>query len=377
MLSRACRHSAGRIAFHPYQSTPIRQYAQRSKGARPDIATARAIEAEYSANAGLNAVEQRANGDPITPPRSTLPPPLNLPERDKSQGTFVYLLRLGRAYGTFYKEGIKAVWFNYKASRLLEERITKELGAKDRFDAAARGLITRSDWQILKRNGHDISKLPLFGVLVVVFGEWLPLLVPWIPGAVPSTCYIPSQIRGMRTELEERRRISFRMGNVEPTDYPALMGESAGKEQPWTMTSAEHARSVVSRLRDDQLHHISSSLGLHSRLWDRVQLHPFRSLMRRRITNHLRYLAIDDRLLVHAGQPHRLPPSELERACEERGLDVLGRPEATLRDHLTWWLQRQEQDKGRGRAMLSMLFRRLAIREWVQLHLDANDRSQA
>ena len=371
------RHASIRI-LSIYRPNLRRQYAQPT---RPDIATTKAIEANYSAKAALHAIESRQLSDPINPPRSTLPPPLDLPERNKDQNVALYWFRIGRAYGTFYKEGVKAVWFNNKAAKLLRERIKNELKVESDADAALKGVITRSEWQILQRNNHDMGRLPLFGLLVLVFGEWLPLFVPFMPGVVPGTCRIPKQVRGMREKGEERRRVSFRTANFEPEvgqlRFEEAKERATGEVHKWPMASAEYVRTILQPLRDDQLHHLSTTLGLHSSMWDRVQLYPFRALMRRRLMKRLQYLALDDRLLNRFSSKAKLSQVELEFACEVRGLDVLGRPEHVLRENLEWWLKRQDEDEGRGKAAISMLFRRLVIRDWVGLHLKAaNDREQ-
>ncbi|KAK3637013.1 hypothetical protein LTR56_013909 [Elasticomyces elasticus] len=363
------RHGLLRVISAPYQ--PHRRYAQPTPR-RPDVATAKAISNEYSAKAALAIIESRSPGDPVNPARSTLPPPLDLPERDAQQNFFLYWFHIGRAYGTFYKEGVKAVWFNNKATRLLRERIKQEMKVGGEKEAASQGLISRSEWQLLQRNNHDIGKLPLFGLLAVIFGEWLPILVPFLPGVVPGTCRIPKQVRGMRAAAEERRRIIFRTANFEPEQGQLSFDATGTQGKAWPVASADYIQMLLKQMRDDQLHHLSTTLGLHSRLWDRVQLYPIG--MRRKLTKHLQYLSLDDRLLSEAPSSSRLSVVELEEACTERGLDVLGRPEATLRENLSWWLKRQEEDRGRGRAMLSMLFRRSATREWVKLHLDANKR---
>ncbi|EMD00316.1 hypothetical protein BAUCODRAFT_57834, partial [Baudoinia panamericana UAMH 10762] len=287
------------------------------------------------ANAALVAIESRSAIDPVNPPLSTLPPPLDLPTRN-GDITFSYLWNLSRAYGGFYKEGVKAVWYNWRAARLLRERLAKEANVKDTDEAAMKGLLKRSEWQLLQRNDHDIGKLPLFGVMVLLFGEWLPLLVPFIPTAVPSTCRIPSQIRGMREKAEARRRVSFREGYPEPSKEQVVAAEESSA--PWPTTTAPYVRSLLGRLRSDQLLHLSSTFDLHFRLWDWLQLPPSRFLMQRSLSKRLQYIAVDDRLLAQAGGAAKLTGPELERACEERGLDVLGRKDAVLRDNLTWWL---------------------------------------
>ena len=344
----------------------------------PAIDTA-ALPKPDTVKSALNIVEANAKHDPVNAPSSTLPPPLNLPTRG-SESTIYYYYRIGRAYGTFYKEGLKAVWFNHKAAKLLKERITKEGGAKDVTDAVAKGLLTRSDFQVLARNSHDIGKLPLFGLLVLIFGEWLPLIVPFIPNAVPGTCRIPKQVRGMREKAEERRRLSFKQGITEPStdqlpnEKLQHLGERKDVTASWPMAfNNEYRGLMLKSFRDDQLYHLSSTLGLHSRLWDRIQLSPPSFLLRRAISKRLQYVTQDDLLLLHNGKTTELTPDELHIACEERGLDILGKRDDKLHKNLSWWLKRQQEDAGWGRAMLAMLFRRLAIREWVKLHVRANN----
>lgn len=293
----------------------------------------------------------------------------------------MYYYRLGRGYGKFYWVGIKAVWFNYQAAKLIRERVHKETGNKVDKSAIVRHL-TRSEFQMLERNSHDIGKLPLFGLLTMIVGEWLPLFVPFMPGIVPGTCRIPSQTENLRRKSEERRRHSFRSAVPDP----AILSESApsaAKSTPsssdqavlWATAQREQAATLVMQLRDDQLHHLSCVLNLHSRLWDRIQLAPPSFLLRRALAKRFAYLTTDDQLLVKYGGANKLAAEELTIACEERGLDVVGAPHDTLRSQLSWWLARQKEDKGAGRAILAMLFRRLAIRDWVDMNVQANRES--
>ena len=354
----------------------IRQYAQQRKplphGSRQAATSAPPpLPKPDPVRSALTIEAANAQHDAINPPRSTLPPPLSLPTRG-SETIFVYWFNIGRAYATFYKNGVKAVWYNYKATRLLKARIA----TKDIAEAAQKGLITRSEFQLLKRNDRDIGKLPLFGVLVLILGEWLPLFVPLMPNAVPGTCRIPKQVTGMREKAEQRRRISFRQGITIPSDQQVSAMESGSRttQAAWALAfDPDHRRTLLRSLRDDQLHHLSSTLTLHSRLWDRIQLPPPAFLLRRAINKHLAYVAQDDFLLLKSdGAASRLSPDELQTACEERGLDVLGRKDEVLVQSLRWWLRRQEEDAGSGRVVLAMLFRRLVMREWVRVNVRAN-----
>ena len=286
----------------------------------------------------------------------------------------MYYYRMGRAYGSFYWRGIKAVWLNYQASKVLRGRLLAEAGTSSWSNvsrAAMLRLITRAEFQVLERNNRDIGKLPFFGLLVALFGEWLPLVVPFIPGAVPGTCRIPQQVRGMRSTAEQRRGISFRQGIKEPSKEQIVDAESetpdGDKLGKWPMVQKNYVSRMVGQLRDDQLHHLSSTLNLHNRLWDRIQLPPPSFLLRRGLSRRLAYLTTDDFLLIRHGGVPRLSTVEVSIACEERGIDVLGKREETLRDFLVGWLARQRDNEGHGSAILTMLFRRLAISDLIRV----------
>ena len=215
--------------------------------------------------------------------------------------------------------------------------------------------MNRADFQQLERNARDIGKLPFFGLLVLLFGEWLPLLVPFIPNRVPGTCRIPKQVDGMREKSEKRRRWAFRAGDVPEPDAGQLSVQDGGK---WRMTDRANVREVMKGLDPRQLMHLSCVLNQHGALWDRLQVTPPAGLLRRAVCARVQYLALDDFLLVEAGGPAGLKSEEVVIACEERGIDVLGKPEEKLRSELQTWVQKQKKDDGRGWAMMEMLFKR-------------------
>jgi hypothetical protein len=306
----------------------------------------------------------------LNPPPTTLPPPLDLPTRS-SESYPIYLYRIGRAYGTFYKDGLKAVWHNHKDASALKKRIVSDLNARKpnlasplsaskrwsvfRDEAVLRGVVKRAEFQLLERNARDIGKLPFFGLLVLMFGEWLPLLVPFIPNRVPGTCRIPKQVRGMREKSEGRRRVSFRSGVPEPKEAGKVAVEGGGK---WRVTERKGVEGVLKSLDQKQLVHLSSVLNTHGGIWEKVGILPPVALLRMAVGAMMQYIALDDFLLVEAGGPGGLSREEVMIACEERGIDVLGKEEEKLRAELKAWVKKQEKDDGRGRAMVEMLFRR-------------------
>lgn len=307
----------------------------------------------------------------VNPPDTTLPPPLDLPTKCPQDSQFIHLFRIGRAYGTFYKDGLRNVWRNHKAASALKKRVVADLNARKpdlaspasasqrwsafRDEAVQRGVVRRAEFQQLERNARDIGKLPLFGFLVLIFGEWLPLLVPFIPNRVPGTCRIPKQVMGMRKKSEERRRWAFRAGDVPEPEAGQLSVQDGGS---WRMADRANVKEVLKNLGPRQLMHLSCVLNQHGVFWDKLQVTPPAAMLRRAVCARVQYLALDDFLLVEAGGPAGLKSEEVVIACEERGIDVLGKPEEKLRAELLSWVKKQEKDDGRGWAMMEMLFKR-------------------
>lgn len=351
-------------------------------------------------------------GDGINAPRSTLPAPLNRPSRDPDTSTPVYYFRLGRAFGKFYWAGVKATWANHKLARSLRSQIRRANGSATQprllglrpppllveieVFLQRGGKLDRSAFVLLTREAHDFGKLPLFALLVAVFGEWLPLIVPFIPGTVPLTCRIPSQVEGMRKAGEERRGLSFRAGVVGPREEELVaMKERIGKAREIARQGEQEARKLKEEYEEvvldlpeqegrdvmdvrttpqimlanrmtevlgrDQMVHVSTTLNLHGKIWDRVGLTPYlTSFLAGKISKRLQYLNLDDTLLLaDRTKGHRqLSFPELELACEDRGIDVTGRKEDELRKDLSKWFDGRQKDQGYGEQVFNMLFKR-------------------
>ncbi|QIX00145.1 hypothetical protein AMS68_005662 [Peltaster fructicola] len=302
------------------------------------------------------------------PPTSTRPPPIITVER-RGQSLPAYLWKLARTYGGFYKSGVKAIFANRKLAQEVRERLQKSTGDHSSGDTAllvtavAQGQVNRSEFQLLKRNAHDMLRAPIFGVLVLLLGEWLPLFMPFAPYLPPLTCRIPSQITSMRSKTEERRRWVFRQGIQEPAYKP----EANGDQQPSSSAAdPTQARRLIQSLKQEQVFHLSCVLNLHGRIWERLQIAPPSMLLQRRLARRLSYLVQDDLLLHKASGARDLVRDELLIACEERGLDVVGPPEEKLRLYLGNWLKKQAQDNGKGQAMLHMLFRSCIASDMLQ-----------
>jgi hypothetical protein len=301
-----------------------------------------------SISSTTNAV---VKGDKINASSTTLPAPLDIPSRGKDQSTFKYALQAGKLYISFYKTGIKNIWHNYKQAKELKHRLnstqTPQLppgpDAKTQKNVYAKYVLTRAELQFLRRSQHDMNRVPIFALLFAIVGEWLPLIVIFFTPIVPYTCRIPRQIEKSRRALEETRRKSFR-GEIDGY-IPTMKLRSRG--------GGETVRGLED-LEKGQLMHISRSLGLHSRLWDYTKgFAPGSGILKWRVKRHLEYLEKDDVLLVRDGGIKNLNKEEVLLACEQRGIDILGRKEEYLKDVLERWI------KGRREGMvLGMLLSR-------------------
>ncbi|QDS71525.1 hypothetical protein FKW77_005113 [Venturia effusa] len=301
-----------------------------------------------SSSKALASKHDKVNASP-----TTLPAPLDVPDREKGQSRFSYVLKAGKAYLGFYKTGIKNIYFNYKVAQELRAKLEKtrtpqlppspttENGKRGKRGGGGGGgggggvenaytefILTRAEFQFLRRVRYDLTRVPIFALLFAIVGEWLPLIVILFTPIVPYTCRIPRQIEKTRRTLEERRRKSFRgvIDGYVPTPL------RRGTEGDWVRGLEECEKG--------QLMHISRSLGLHSALWDYSRgLFPGSGILRYRLGRYLKYLERDDALLVRDGGVRKLNWEELLLACEQRGIDVLGRREEGLREVLERWLE--------------------------------------
>jgi hypothetical protein len=210
------------------------------------------------------------------------------------------------------------IYKNFQASRPLQRVLTDKHNSS-LSAAISSGAFSRSDFQLLNRNWHDIKRVPAFALVFMICGEFTPLVVIAVSNIVPWTCRIPRQIESDRKKLEERRRGSFRNLTIPPP-----------------------SRGGVKGLEREQLMHISTSLGLSSRIWDWFDVLLTDGLLRRKVGRRAEYLGMDDGLIREGGGVRGLVEEEIRMACVERGIDVLGRSEGDLRTELGAWLRSVE-----------------------------------
>jgi len=250
------------------------------------------------------SIKVSADTDIINGPSTTRPPILETPERAPNQPFFFkYALALGKSYVAFYKTGVKAILTNYKDTRPIQTRLNQAYKG-DLQKAVKEGGLNRREFQLLTRNWHDIKRVPAFGLVLLVCGEFTPFVVLALSNVVPWTCRIPKQIDAERRKLEQRRwcsSLNLKFGPAGPPKHLAEFGRM-------------------------ELLHIDWSLGLSSSVWDWI--FPGKlpglptSIVRRRVQDRVKYLAMDDALIVRAGGVRGMNEEETRMACVERGIDV-------------------------------------------------------
>ncbi|PSR90887.1 hypothetical protein BD289DRAFT_204298 [Coniella lustricola] len=265
------------------------------------------------------------------PPATTRPAPLDRPIRTPQTSTFKHLFSTGKAYLAFYKTGLKniylntrLVWAHDNAHRPPPPAVMYDNGPIVRYVSnpnppSARPIEdgTRAMVLLRRRWRHDVRRLPIFALILLICGEFTPFVVLGIPSAVPLTCRIPRQVEKLRRKAEERRRASF-----------ALLGWDGAKDG----SDFSHFPTLSP---SQTITHIARALNLTTPLWESI---PLLSGTRRKVRRHLAFLEKDTALLLQAGGLPALEDDEVPLACEDRGINVLGRDLDTLKAELQAWV---------------------------------------
>lgn len=314
--------------------------ANKSKSKDKDSKKAVLTVASRSSTPSPTAPSPSATLSPTAanPPATTRPPPLDLPTRAPGTGTASHLYQTGKAYLVFYKTGLKHVYLNTRLVWSLDAAGGIPTDSSSSSSSAsppvtrvpAHGGTTRAGFLLRRRWAHDVCRLPLFALILLVCGELTPFFVLTLPGAVPLTCRIPRQVDTILAKTEERRRRSFAQLRQAAT---ALQQNGSTQQEPTRQDAPATA-------------HIARSLNLVSRLWDTLGVPDavLASVAGRKVRAHLAFLEEDTRLLCQAGGVDALEDAEVVLACADRGIDVVTGAKkvdvATLRRRLHQWVAR-------------------------------------
>ncbi|PHH76676.1 hypothetical protein CDD82_3893 [Ophiocordyceps australis] len=271
----------------------------------------------------------------VNPPASTRPPPLISPDSSAFESRPRYYLELAKTYLRFYRDGLKGVW----TSRSLLRQKLARTPADDRPSLMRPDYVPRSfsraDWVLLWRVRHDLLRLPLFGLVMLVFGELTPLVVIVMDGVVPYTCRIPRQVQKGLQGAEQRRQRAFQQLESRCPHGPL-------------------SPNLTPRLAQA---HVLRTLDLAGHVWDSVGFIP-PGIWHVKGNLRMAFLMGDDINLVQDGGVTGLMPDELRIACSDRGIDVLGKSNTELRLWLGDWLRltasSSRQDRRRRMATLML-----------------------
>lgn len=272
----------------------------------------------------------------LNPPASTRPPSLDLPAKDPQVSKFSYLLAVGKAYIRFYKTGVKAVFANRRAlhATLASKPVEADRRPPSVWTPSHVPIsYSRADWLLLWRVRHDLLRVPLFALVLLVCGEFTPLVVIAIDGVVPYTCRLPRQIAASMNKAEQRRRESFE--HLESTYPQGLLAPDV----------PHHAIKA----------HVLRSLHLAGVMWDRLGFIP-PPVWQVKGTLRMAFLEGDDKLLLQDGGLSGLEVDELRIACAERGIDVIGQGDGEMRRLLGDWLRlTASEDAAERRKRMTVL----------------------
>ncbi|KAH5810545.1 hypothetical protein HBI88_214700 [Parastagonospora nodorum] len=266
----------------------------------------------------------------LNPPDFTYAPALNVPARAEKQSFISHLWKCGRAYLSFYKSGVA----NTRQTAKLARSLRAKAGPTGTVDDAAQ--LTRAEWQVVRRSRKDMLRLPAFGVIFLVFGEWTPLLVKFLTPIIPEPCRVPGQVEADLRKREARRMDRQNKGVERMTrlskreDVPAQVkpvGSGSEGLRHKNFETDEHFMLYVESTRYD----------CHGRVWDLINVTPPRWLLRRNLARTVEYLKKDDELIIRDGGWQALGDREVRRACVERGIYVLGKTDEECRRFLGEW----------------------------------------
>ena len=253
-----------------------------------------------------------------------------------SEAYLKYLYRCGRSYITFYKQGVRNVRTTLKLAKTLREKARR---AGVQKEGEMDKVLTRAEWQVVLRSRADKIRLPAFGALLLVFGEWLPLLVIYLTPVVPEPCRIPAQVERSRRKGEQRRTERERRLAIDAARLVAK-DRVAGSTNPVNIRPQAVNMEILEKADLYTLLNLDIRFGIQPKIWDWLFMTPPKAMLKYGLKNRISYLQKDDSAIKRDGGFQALNALEVERASAERGIRVLGRKEAELRKELAAWFEK-------------------------------------
>ncbi|KAG0154790.1 hypothetical protein PDIDSM_360 [Penicillium digitatum] len=273
----------------------------------------------------------------INAPTSTHPTPLTTPSSlPPSAGAADKLKRyveFGRAYVTFYKTGLKNVYHNYRASLPLRRKLglpayiptspprtRTHNNNRSAPSIAQEDKLGRAQFQLVRRSARDVRRMIPFALILIVCGEFTPLVVPIFGSAItPATCRVPSQVEKERIAATVRKLVALDVFVAANKDWSVHVLKAGSAEQ-WALLAGCFADPVwVAGARSADVLRACAVFGLVKR-HDKTAGESLAGLVYRpRLARYADYLAIDDGMIRVGGGVRAMNATEVQIAVEERG----------------------------------------------------------
>ncbi|SGZ54080.1 CIC11C00000001211 [Sungouiella intermedia] len=200
----------------------------------------------------------------------------------------------------------QVLYMNFVENRSKNENTSSDVIRTDKAVATTVDeglfLLTRAEFQLLKRTPSDFAKIPMFAVLVAIFMEMTPVLCYTFPEVTPSTCVLPSILpRIWNSKTGKKLRESITAESAAPLD--------------------DYAMKTAYNMPLEHVHLLTGALRLKSK-YIPLAMYP-ESVLRARLQNYYNYLTVDNYYLSGlngGGNLWGLDISELVLACLERNL---------------------------------------------------------
>ncbi|KAJ2821651.1 LETM1 domain-containing protein ylh47 [Coemansia erecta] len=213
------------------------------------------------------------------------------------------------------------------------------------------GRLTRREQRQLRRTFSDTVRLVPFLLFVVIpFAELLlPVALKLFPGMLPSTYESQAladkkreKTQNVRNEMSRYLKETIaemngqRAGTGEAADTGAFLskirtsGEEVSTQDLLRVAHIFEDDLTLDNLTRPQLVSICRFMGVNAFGTD--------TYLRYQITNRMRYIRADDKMIGAEGIASLSVP-ELQSACQSRGMRTIGVSPARMRDELAQWIE--------------------------------------
>ncbi|KAF2760886.1 hypothetical protein EJ05DRAFT_245401 [Pseudovirgaria hyperparasitica] len=176
----------------------------------------------------------------------------------------------------------------------------------------------RAEFQFRERTKRDLRRLVPFATILLVLGEWTPLIVAFVTPLVPRVCWLPTQQSKM---IQSRERFA-------------------------SQNELSFVRRRAQRNQNLALHMRERLAGQLRPNWLRFKIPMvFVGTLLQRV---LRYLDFDDALIRRDGGVAGMTDAEVHMAAVERSIRVSDRHHKDIREDLDCWVR-----KGGWRSLLN------------------------